>query len=91
MENGENEENFEGPRFFRLTGAINKTLDRIETQMTWEKFISCFPPEFAQDNKELLFESHSNSMHSIFRENVTVRKILLKKRTNLNYFLMNFN
>jgi hypothetical protein len=70
----ENEENFEGPRYFRLTGAIHKTLDRIETQMTWEKFITCFPPEFAQDNKELLFESHSNSMHSIFRENVTVRK-----------------
>ena len=66
------DENFEGPRCFRLKGAVNQTLDKVIQELSWEKFLSCFPIEFQEENKKLIYESYTTAFFNIFRENVKV-------------------
>lgn len=62
---------FEGPRYYRLVCALSLVIEKICQFCRWDEFIKCFPPQFVEENKEIIYSTYTNAFH-IFRENVHV-------------------
>eukprot|EP01080_Neovahlkampfia_damariscottae_P009349 gene9349-1436_t len=77
------DEYFEGPRVFRLKGAMNQTVDKIISELSWEKFLSCFPTEFVEENKKVIYESYVSAFSSLFGENVKSEFKIICEEINL--------